>query len=245
MARLSMRDSLRNITAIGPRIIDNNTFRYERPDGTQVVRLHHTDIVETLPDGRIKLNSGGWKTNTTKDRMNDHAKGYSIYSKKGTWYVRRYEDSAEVPYTDGMLLPDALSGRALAKAEKEAARAIKLKADIKKFVAKTLPTGKPIAPPNNGDCWECLMFDRVEPVGPAKYLGGASEQPSKPRTNAGHLLSHVNEGYMHGSLVVNAMRDNGLSDVGISMIAFSDRPDYVRVRRIVRRYLQKRLGLTY
>lgn len=38
---------------------------------TVAVRLHDTDIVTYHADGRIVLKTGGWKTATTKARMNE------------------------------------------------------------------------------------------------------------------------------------------------------------------------------
>lgn len=102
----TMRDSLANVTALNPKRIANNTFKYARPDGTTVVRLHLTDIIETLPDGRVRLNSGGWKTVTTKDRFNKYTP-YRVWSDKGTWYV--HHEGAKAPFFDGMLLPDAIN----------------------------------------------------------------------------------------------------------------------------------------
>lgn len=227
------------------RIIDRNTFAYAAQDGRSVVRLHLTDIFEQLPDGRLRITSGGYKTATTKARLNDQLgkHGYGVVSGYGSWVVIDGK-GGEAPFFDGMVLPDAFSGRMLAKAQKIGERETKLKADIKAFVLKTLPSDKPIPQPNNGDCWGCLLFDKVEPVTAVGFVGAAADRPARV-LDIGHLLEHIKDGYMHGSLIVNAMRDAGYQDAGISMICFSSRPDYIRVRKVVRRYLQKRLGLTY
>jgi len=239
----TVKQSFANITDAGkPKRIANNTFRYTRADGTQVTRLHLTDIIEALPDGRHRVTTGGWMTVTTKDRLNAYTP-YRFYSNgKGGWTVSSGADTA--PFYDGMILPDAFKGKALEKAEKAAAKDAELKAKITKFVLKTLPTGKPMPVPHNGDCWACLMFDKEEPVTADTPMGPARAKPARER-DASHLLQHINEGYMHGSLIVNAMRDAGFKDEGISYLAFSSSPSYDRVRRIVRRYLQKRLGLTF
>lgn len=39
-------------------------------DRAFAVRLHNTRVVTFYPDGRIMLDSGGWQTPTTRDRMN-------------------------------------------------------------------------------------------------------------------------------------------------------------------------------
>ena len=51
------------------KILTNNTYA-ERKDNAISIRLHGTDILIYFPDGRISFNSGGYKTVTTKDRMN-------------------------------------------------------------------------------------------------------------------------------------------------------------------------------
>ena len=51
------------------------------------VRLHDTNVVEFHADGRILLNSGGWKTVTTKQRMNACLNEFKVYSQKRVWYV--------------------------------------------------------------------------------------------------------------------------------------------------------------
>jgi hypothetical protein len=52
------------------------------------VRLHNTDIVTFYSDGQIELNTGGWFTITTKDRMNRYLPApFSIFSVNGSWHV--------------------------------------------------------------------------------------------------------------------------------------------------------------
>ena len=52
------------------------------------VRLHKTNVVTFHSDGSIVLDSGGWKTVTTKDRINCALPpGWSVYSTRGVWYL--------------------------------------------------------------------------------------------------------------------------------------------------------------
>lgn len=66
----------------------NNTRLERRADGI-AVRLHATDVVTLLPDGGVRLNSGGWRTVTTKARMNDHLRGlgWNLYAKRRQWFL--------------------------------------------------------------------------------------------------------------------------------------------------------------
>jgi hypothetical protein len=53
------------------RKVANNTYAERRwPD--IAIRLHDTDVVTLHPDGSITLNTGGWYTVTTKDRLNSY-----------------------------------------------------------------------------------------------------------------------------------------------------------------------------
>ncbi len=70
------------------RFVAPNTLCYELSDGSECIQLHDTVIVRTYPDGKIKLDSGGWKTATTKERINR--------------YIGSRKD--RVPYVDGMIL---------------------------------------------------------------------------------------------------------------------------------------------
>ena len=60
-------------------------------------KLYDTVIViaEHLEDGstRIRLNNGGWKTNHTKNCMNDFLRrfGFGVFQKNFKWYVRGRE----------------------------------------------------------------------------------------------------------------------------------------------------------
>jgi hypothetical protein len=63
----------------------NNTRVQIREGGAVALRLHQTDIVTWYRDGRTVLNSGGWRTPTTKDRINA-ATSARLSQKSGVWY---------------------------------------------------------------------------------------------------------------------------------------------------------------
>lgn len=50
------------------------------------IRLHATVVVTFLPSGNVKLNSGGWTTVTTQDRINS-------FSPARVWTQQRYTDT--------------------------------------------------------------------------------------------------------------------------------------------------------
>ena len=85
------------------RVSKNNTT-IKSADGWTVVTLHGTDVVK-FNDKEIILNTGGWKTVTTKARMNQVSNqfglGYSVYQEDGTWYVcHGYDGNGQYKHND-------------------------------------------------------------------------------------------------------------------------------------------------
>ena len=79
------RSAERLLNGRDSRKIANNTTL--RRDGDEfVVRLHYTDIVRYHADDTVTLNSGGWQTVTTKQRMN-LLTNLRVYQRDYTWYV--------------------------------------------------------------------------------------------------------------------------------------------------------------
>ena len=66
------------------KIAHNTTVRL-RGEDVQIV-LHHTPIVTYHPEGEVTLDTGGWCTATTKQRMNA-CSPFTIYQDKRVWYV--------------------------------------------------------------------------------------------------------------------------------------------------------------
>jgi len=88
--------------------IANNTFERYEANGDRVIRLHETDIMTFHKDGTVTLNSGGYRTVTTKRRMNQLLpNGIGVIQRAGEWYVQRWMPGtvpviAEEPFFDGM-----------------------------------------------------------------------------------------------------------------------------------------------
>lgn len=74
---------------------------HDRAVGLEIVGVYHNTRVAVasplLPDERgltkrITLNTGGWRTRTTKDRMNQFSaqfcgNAFRVYQDKGVWFV--------------------------------------------------------------------------------------------------------------------------------------------------------------
>jgi hypothetical protein len=67
--------------------VANNTRVERRGDSAYALRLHATDIATYWENGTIEINSGGWQTVTTAQRLNAFVTRH-VYSERGTWFVR-------------------------------------------------------------------------------------------------------------------------------------------------------------
>jgi hypothetical protein len=85
------------------RKIANNTRAVRLDADTVGIVLHQTAIVKYRRNGEIVLNSGGWKTVTTKARMNEFSP-VSVRQSAGEWFANGIE------FEDGMVI--APDGRA-------------------------------------------------------------------------------------------------------------------------------------
>lgn len=203
--------------ATGAKIVAPNTVRYTDASGATVWRLHRTDIITKTPLGVFVLNSGGWRTPTTKDRLN-HFAPVRVHSDRGEWFI------GDCAFFDGIEVDPV--GTVLNARPDAGIAARKERAAIARFAARC-DVG-PLPQPNGGDCWCCSMFDRIETA------GAVSRDPA-------HLWEHIREGYLHGSLIVNAMRWAGYSDGGIAYAFQSIGRD--NAKRALRRFLTRQLEL--
>lgn len=199
------------------RIVANNTLLIDYKDGSRAVRFHTTDVV-TERDGIITLNSGGWRTVTTKERINNPIgmkRNFPyLYQRDSQWFI------GEGVFYDGIQFDSAGTQISEIKVDNADERR-KMKLRIKNYC--NLVTEKNIPTPNNGDCWYCLMK-----TDEGKTLGDSLGDND-------HLLSHIKEGYLHGSILVNAMREAGYND---SQIGFHY---HLRLHKTFKHSLQKYL----
>jgi hypothetical protein len=80
----------------GRKKLENNTYLERHDEDTVAVVLHSTAVVKIRSDGTFVLNSGGWLTVTTKDRINNYSP-VRVSSVRGTWKLYDGQD-----YYDGM-----------------------------------------------------------------------------------------------------------------------------------------------
>ena len=83
----------------------------DESDNSFNVKYHNTIVWKRRADGVIVLNSGGWRTVTTKARMNQafnqyEGGAYQVYQEKGEWFVQRlpHGSAQPMPFDDHMVI---------------------------------------------------------------------------------------------------------------------------------------------
>ena len=75
------------------------------PDGSVAVRYHRTDVATLHPDCSVTLRSGGWRTLTTKRRINQAFEFFGIparlYQRQHEWYVGAHGGDS-IEFQDGI-----------------------------------------------------------------------------------------------------------------------------------------------
>jgi len=79
------------------------------------IRYHDTDVVTVSADDTYTLDSGGWRTVTTKARINEYSPA-RLYQQKGVWYLST--PTGRIPFADGMAVDsDGIPPEAMAKCQ--------------------------------------------------------------------------------------------------------------------------------
>jgi hypothetical protein len=196
------------VPVVSRKKLENNTILWVDEDGAEHYRLHDTDVV-VINEGRVILNSGGWRTVTTKDRMNKYLPpGWSVYSDKGVWYL--YHGDDKIPYEDGMVI-NLMNGVVVGcGSEMTVKKELAWRKQVTKFVKKL----DKVPMPRAGDCFYC--------------------QCQNPNEDC--IRSHVKEGYLHGSLVYNAVKWSGYNEQYLMELPIDS------VRRSLKRFILANTG---
>lgn len=74
------------------------------------LRLHSTDVITFKASGCLVLNSGGWKTVTTKARINAalRGSGHHVFQIDHRWYVSHPSWKTAIEFTDGLIIGSSL-----------------------------------------------------------------------------------------------------------------------------------------
>lgn len=210
------------------------------------VKYHGTYVVKYFEDGRRQLDSGGWRTPTTKQRIGDFT-DVRLYASKGVWYVG---GEPQIVFYDGITVNAAGEPIHSEAAQRRQATELKVRAKldklvreyIKGFAAHVVANG--LEAPSGGDCWGCAM--QVKDA-PQVDTSGFRRQAPTPHGRVepmglDHYLSHFKERYFVPSLLLNAIVSQGYRDPGYiwhMIAADAKRGDTAMLRRILRGYFMR------
>lgn len=168
------------------KLLDHNTRLVKRA-GYYAVVFHVTEIVRIFPKDVYELNSGGWHTMTTKERLNRFAP-VSLYADKGLWYFDSnvFEDGVKVD-AKGKPLGKVRSVKSIESKKNALDKAVS--AYIKRFCEHLKKHG--LKDPDAGDCWLCGLLNKE-----GDY------------TNVDHLISHMEEDYFVPRLLFEAVAEH-------------------------------------
>jgi len=240
-----------------------NTRVYTANNNTARIKLHDTYIMEFHPDGSITLNSGGWRTVTTKERINRYLpSAWSVYAVKGTWFVDYHVNQDDVRkvfgFADGMRLYP--NGTVVGHIDIDLQAMNKLATRISRFArayATEFIKGK-IEKPGAGDCLMCsvLVSDSKKFIMEKK----GDEYVSRQGVLPDHLIAHMDEKYYVPSLLARAMKGSHalLSPISYSYIAdkwrdgvsITDTPNHYdsivrdQISKTIRRYMRQEFDLS-
>lgn len=176
----------------------NNTYLERRDESTIAVKLHNTDVVTFTSKGHTTYNTGGWRTVTTKERMNSFGlNGWHLWSGKGIWYIGNgpswFDIKHDHIFADGITIGPR-GGVHKAGTKSSVKKVDKLKKQIreysKQFVSELFAGNVP--KPSGGDCWYC-------------FLHGKDGQTWGEKSDNNHLQNHLKEKYYVPSLLVRAI----------------------------------------
>jgi hypothetical protein len=206
--------------------LERNTYLLKEGED-YCVRLHQTIVVRIQPDNTCILNSGGWFTPTTKDRINRFSpKEIGLSQSNKVWYLNNGSE-----YFDGIIVTE--NGQVInplpiehtENLDKKRKQLNKMISDyIKGFwmAVKLEQVGYPSA----GDCWDCCMStEEGETLGDLR--------------SGQHLISHMEENYFVPSLLYNAFKESHSNPDFMYQITIETKSDW-HVRITLRKYFKQR-----
>lgn len=200
-----------------------NTVEYTLENGERRIRYIATDILTFYQNGDIKFDSGGYRTKTTKDRFNTLQDDIRFYQDKSIWWI--YSGNGNrVAFQDGMILKKNGKIRMPSRRNVEK-HTKKLLKQINAYCRKMKEMDS-LPYPDGGDCWFCAL----------RAQDGSTMGDFMKDTE--HLMNHLEEGYIHGSLIYNALMWAGYREDQLPYIWNMDHSV-----RAVKRYLKFHLGL--
>ena len=190
------------------------------------IRLWDTDIITITPQNILILNSGGWRTKTTKDRINEFSPVYISQSNK-VWYVNGEEffDGIQVDLTGRIVnpLPETIKE---VRAEKKAILD-KLITQYCDGFQKMVEAGE-LTIPDGGDCWYCSLVTNE-----GVCFGDATK-------NDDHIIQHLRDRYFVPSLLYNAIKTKKYADPVLTFHMIQHDKNGKWARRELRYFFRKK-----
>jgi hypothetical protein len=205
--RLSFEEGLSRLNGKKQKKLENNTYLVRVDETTLGVQLHNTIVVYIFKSGIYQLDTGGWRTVTTKNRINRYNPA-RVSQKNNIWYIGEgiFEDGVRVD-SDGKVLTKQ-RGTNVVEAKKRLLDGM-VRHYIKGFVQHVIEHGLVVenaaSPVEYGKepqpKWDVveLAGDRPKPLAPspadcwACYFGLSAEDDVKEPLGLGHLLEHMND----------------------------------------------------
>ena len=100
---MTLAEAISRLNGRSSKKVGNNTYLESGDDGAVHLKLHSTRIISWNADGTVKVNSGGWRTVTTKARLNAFLDGAEVFQKNFDWFVM--VGGKVIEFEDGMTLP--------------------------------------------------------------------------------------------------------------------------------------------
>jgi len=202
---MNWQEAVKKLGGRESRKLENNTYLKRRDPGTITVQLHVTDVVTYQETGDTILNSGNWRTGTTKDRINTYAPaGVRVWTKDRVWYLGGHGEQLNLTYVfkDGCVIhaDGSISGAYPVENAKAEKKFIRMVTEYALKFAKAFVEGK-VGKPGPGDCFYCYMVG----VGTDKPLGELTGNQKS------HFLLHMEEGYFVPSLLLRAINNYPVS----------------------------------
>jgi len=245
--KLTFKDGLEVLGSRDQKKLENNTYLVRVDDNTLGVKLHNTIVVYIHRSGNYSLDSGGWRTSTTKDRINNYSPA-RVHANNNIWYVGDHG-----VFADGVTVNK--TGKPTTKlrnpgeVERKKRRLDKLVREYVKGFAEHvkfngLYTGEEAGEP---EPWDVVKLGpRPVPLKPGPgdcFLCQFKPEQGKD-LGVDHLLSHMTEEdgpYFVPSLLWNAIADTGNPPYVWSIMALeAKRGDTRWLERYLTAYFRKR-----
>jgi hypothetical protein len=208
----------------GKRLQSNTLLK---KDGDKfLIRLYDTEIIAITPQNVLTLDSGGYKTNTTKYRINELTCA-NISQAKKVWYIKDTEffDGIQIDLKGNVLNP-------LTETIKESlANKHKL---LDKLITRycdgfqAMVEAGELKVPSSADCWYCSLVTNE-----GVCLGDAT-------TNDDHIIQHLREQYFVPSLLYNAIKTKKYYDPALIFHMIQHNKNGKMARRELRYFFRKK-----